>query len=190
MVLIIIKKAPVGKRHDIILIPERPLLDMLEKHVARKGLAKGRSNTCIVTYKKNWTGIPKYKDIVELLTNTIKENRMLEGENLYPIIYQSGFQDLSNYLRCLVFSGDRREPIGDKLDSKGKVKRDTFPGYFVINLVRIRGKSKAAIKEIKRYEPIGMMARLKLKKAFKEVETLSGNEMVFFARHIHPVRSK
>lgn len=189
MVLIIVK-APVGKRHDIILIPERPLLDMLERHVARKGLAKGRPNTCIVTYKKNWTGIPEYKVIVELLTNTIKENRMLEGENWYPIIYKSGLQDLSNYLRCLVFSGDRREPMGDKLNSKGNVKRDTFPGYFVISLIRIRGRSKAAIKEIRHYESIGIIERFKLKKAFKEIETLSGNEMVFFARHIHPARGK
>lgn len=175
IVVLIIKKV-VGKRHDVIFIPKRPLYDMLERHVARDGLAKGRPNTCIVTSKDDWTGKPNFNLVVDMILKSLKYQRVLEGENRYPILHK-----LFHKLKCREFNfyGKNGMPISKEFD-----------GDFVIDFVRIKGKGKLAIKKLEAYESIGLFEKLKIKNIFKKIETLGGNEMVFFARHIHPARRR
>ena len=169
--VLIIKKVPLGKRHDVILIPKRPLFDMLEKHVARKGLAKGKPNTCIVTSKDGWTGKPNLNLVVAMIMETLKHQRVLEGENRYPLPSTPFF---TYNLKCREFDW-KRMPIARE-----------FRGDFVFNVQIISDKNKEiVINELQSYEKFGMVERLKIRHIFKEIENAGGNCLFYLVKRIY-----
>ncbi|MBR9683623.1 hypothetical protein GOV03_03725 [Candidatus Woesearchaeota archaeon] len=169
MVIIVKKITP--KRCDVILIPAKPLNNMLVRHVARIGLAQGRGNTCIVTSKKDWKGKPSYKEVVKILLETVKKQKIVDGRGKYAIP-----QHLFHNLKCRTF------------DASGVAVSKTYNGKLVIDFKRIKGKGKLVTKEIqnKSYENMGPIERLKIKNTFKKIEGKCEKEFVFVVEHIHP----
>jgi len=181
MVLIIKKITP--KRIDIILIPKMPFDNMIERHVERKGLARGRLNTCFVTSAREWTGKPRHIKTTKLLLESLKGQRIVEGENKFPIPHH-----LSRNIKCRDF------------DSLGYSESPVFEGSFGINFVRIRGRGKAAIAKMQTYEKISLSERMKIMNTFRNIRELieerkkkgekEGKVFVFLARHIHPAKKR
>ena len=166
MVLII--KKITAKRGDLIFIPKAPLFDMLIRHVSRSGLAP-RLNTCIVSPKNSWTGKPGYKEVVALLIETLKLQRVIEGEKKYPMPHH-----LFANLKCRNF------------DSQGNPASPPFEGDFIINFIRIRGRHKLLVEKAGRFEKIGFLQKLSIRNLFRKMEGRCAEEFVFLAVHIHP----
>ena len=170
--VLIIKKITVN-RCDIVLIPKKTLNNMLGRHVDRKDFSRDSSHTtCIVTHNKEWTGKPSHHKVIKLLKETLENERirLMEGMDIrYPIPHH-----LFHNLKCRSFSS-YNEPVSE-----------TFDGDFVITFIRINGRSKAAIKEARKYEEIGPIEALEIKHEFKKIEGKYKKEFIWLAHHIHP----
>lgn len=168
--VLIIKKIR-GKRCDVILIPKRPLNDMLERHVDRIDLVRSRPNTCIV--KEDGISKLSHGQAIKLLLETLQRQRILEGERRYPIPHHL-FEDLI----CRDFEWPGR-PIGG-----------TFEGDFKINFIRVKGEGKKAISEAQSYESLNMFEIIKIKNTFRGIGGRCEKVFVFLAHHIYPARRR
>lgn len=166
--MVLIKKKIVGKRCDVVLIPKRPLFDMLSRHVEREYLAE-RKNTCIVNSKNNWTGKPRNKEVVRLLMESLDREILKEGERPYAIPHH-----LFRHLKCRDF------------DKEGNIVSEPFEGDFRIRLIKIHGRSNVAIRELRNYEPIGPFETIKIRNTLKKIEKKCEKESIWLVHHVHP----
>ena len=172
MVLII--KKILRKRGDLVFMPKAPLIDLLERHVARIDLPVNRITTCIVDNSDGkWTGKPSSLQVTKLLFETLYHRGILAGEKRYPIPHH-----IFEHIQCRNFN-HRGYPVSEP-----------FEGDFLVNLIRIKGKCKRVIKDIQPYESTGWIQRRKIKKAFEKLEARCDKLFVFIAVHIHPAKKR
>lgn len=156
----------------IILVPLRPVLDMIDRHVHRKSLKADCDTTCIVSNNDgNWTGKPTCKEVVGLLLESLASRmRPVEGENSYPFA--------SDDLMCRSF----RPP--------NWAVSEPYKGDFIINLVRIKGRARASIALLQKYEELNKAETTKIENLFRKIADKCAKEIVLVLHHIHPVERK
>ncbi|MCH8003956.1 MAG: hypothetical protein IH934_04980 [Nanoarchaeota archaeon] len=174
MVFIIEKQTP--NRCDLILIPNKQLKGFLFKHVKRKNLDPNNLNTCLVNEHDNWTGEPSFKDAIKLLKETLYSQRIIKGENRYPIPHHLFF----NKIKCKSFDG-KNNPVTKEYD-----------GDFFIDFYKIKkgGGAKLAKKEFSVYEAIGPFSNMKIKRILKKFDTSCKISFIFITHHFYVVRRR
>ncbi|MFH1053149.1 MAG: hypothetical protein V1740_01915 [Candidatus Woesearchaeota archaeon] len=171
--MVLIAKKIRKKRGDIVLITLKSINDMFERHVDRLFLAPGRPNTCFVSSKYSWTGKPSHTKIIRLLLESLEYRLLYEGEKPYPIPHH-----LFTNILCRDF------------DSSGNPISDPFEGDFMINLKRIRGGGKLAVKTLMTIDHINASEDIKIKNTINKIEAECEQVMIFFIHHIHPARKR
>ena len=162
-------------RCDILLIPQRPLNDMLERHVDRFHLSRNRENTCIVTGAPQWIGVPTHNRVIKFLIESLKKERVREGERRYRM-------DHKNFpnLKCKSFVYPNTGVS------------NVYEGDFVINFIRIRGGRRLAIREIERneYELLDPDERIKIRNTINKIANEYKISLIFLAHHMHPAEKR
>ncbi|MBU0459212.1 MAG: hypothetical protein KJ597_06830 [Nanoarchaeota archaeon] len=176
MAIIIQKKR--GRRCDLVIIPTRPLKDMLERHVDRLDLHLKKPTTCLVK-QPFWRKKPSHEEIIKMLMLTIEVRRIRPGERSYAIPNQK-FPNI----KCREFNTDR----GIHVPVAGP-----FDGVFRINFTLILGGAQRTIKELKNYEKWTLYKTIrgekrKIENTIKKIEEKFEEINIFMAIHIHPAR--
>ncbi|MBU0666828.1 MAG: hypothetical protein ABIC91_03740 [Nanoarchaeota archaeon] len=166
MVLIKIKIS--RKKRCFILIPERVLDNMLDRHVDRVGLAE-RYNTCLVCKKHGaWYKRPTHRQVVELLLESLEHFNICAGERHYSIPHH-----LFLHIKCRNFLPD------------GYPATDAEDGYFKINFKKINGGGPLALKEVRKYGEIHNREANKITNTLKK-DYLLYDDSVWLVHHITP----
>jgi hypothetical protein len=171
MVLINVSKG--RERVHIILLPDGPIHEFLNKHVHRNKLEDG--TTCIVTKDRNWTGIPRHITVIRKLVDSLSRRPMREGELPYR----------ADDLKCRTFN------------KEGFPTDEVFNGDFMVNAnaMEIRGRDHA-MKEVIRYESFrfwdffNVFTRNKVNRTFRDLKDDPKKRVIWLVRHVHPVRKK
>lgn len=110
----------------IFLIPEKTLIGLLNRHVKRIfSKARHKLNTCLVSKKDNWLGVPEEPVVFDLLTESIREaslrNEVKEGESLYYIPHS-----WAEHLKCRQFNLEG-DPLNEASDGSFRIKFEKIP---------------------------------------------------------------
>lgn len=171
--MVLIKKKIKGKRCDVILIPRMVINRFISKHIDKE---KG-AGTCLVTSKNDWTGRPEPNYVIKPLLETFEKRVLSQGEDIpFPIPHH-----LFQNLKCR------------KFDDRGMFVGNVFEGDLKITLIKIEGRTKSAIKQIRDFENINIVERIKIKGTLKKIDKLMDEkicekEYIWLVRHIHPAR--
>jgi len=118
----------------------------------------------------NWTGKPSSRKVIRLIVRTIELTRINEGEFNY-LIPHSEFPELM--LRSF--------------DALGRAISEPFRGSLRIRFQRVLGRSNVVLRELRKYERVGIFKQLRIQRIFKKVEGIAAREFVFILTHVHPV---
>ena len=142
---------------------------MIDRHVDRKDLVPGRTNTCIVNERDNWRRRPNHEEVKGLLLNCFEYRPIVKGEAPYPIP-----DEVYKRLRCREFKGEN-------------ITSEPLPWRFIINLKKVNGGGRAAINELEHYETVRPDERYRIKSTLSKLRHC--NEIHFWiVHHVHPAK--